>query len=243
MTMNATPTHHGLLRRIAMLILLAMPVPVAFAAPSKNAYFGENTTPNVIALLPTPPDVGTPEDAADRASSLAVYAARTPAQSALGKSQNKLSVFHFSPLIGPWFQKTKLPATDTLFAEIDREIAPLIEGAKKYYQRPRPAQVASDIFKDAIAKDDSGSYPGGHATRATLYGMLLAELFPQQRDAIMIQSRAIGWLRVTGGVETPLDVYAGRVFGRALAQALARNPGFLADFEAVREEIAAATAP
>ncbi len=241
--MNATPTHHGHLRRIALLILLALPVPLAFAAPSKNAYFGANTTPNVIALLPMPPEVGTPEEAADRESSLSVHAARTPAQIALGKSQNKLTVFHFSPAIGEWFQKAKLPKTDALFAKIDREVVPLIESAKKYYQRPRPAQVASDHFKDAIAKDETGSYPGGHATRATLYGMMLAELFPNQRAAIMAQSREIGWLRVTGGVETPLDVYAGRVFGRALAQSLARNPEFLADFEAIREEIAALATP
>lgn len=238
-TMKAPQTNPRRLCDTALLALFPAMASLAFAAPAKDAYFGENTTPSVVALLPMPPDVGSPEDAADRASSLAVYSARTPEQVSLGKSQDKLTVFLFSGCIGDWFQKTKCPKTDALFQKIDRELAPLIESAKRYYERPHPVQVDSERFRDVIAKNTSGSYPGGHATRAAFYSIVLAELFPERRAEIATHGREIGWLRVTGGVDTPLDVYAGRVFGRALAQALMRNPGFLVDFEEVRDEVAA----
>lgn len=215
----------------------------AMAEPEKKNYFDENTTPNVIALLPMPPAVGTEEENADRESALKVYLARTPAQFELAKKQGRFSVFHFSRSIGPWFQKGKLPRTEALFAQLDRETAALVSSAKKYYQRPRPAQIDSATYTQVISKDsNSGSYPSGHSMRGTLYGLLLAEIFPNARDTIHAQGREIGWLRVQGGMDTPLDVYAGRVFGRACAFSLMRHPDFLSDFEAVRKELAAAAA-
>jgi acid phosphatase (class A) len=240
--MKTPPTDPGTRRNLTLLMLLITGAICTHAAPAKNAYFGENTTPDVFMLLPMPPDVGSQEEAADRGGSLVVYAARTPEQVALGKAQNKLTVFHFSRVLGSWFQKANLPKTDALFSKLDREVIPLIENAKKYYQRPHPSQIDSDHFKDAIAKDETGAYPSGHATRATLYGIILVELIPNQRAATMALSREMAWLRVTGGVETLLDVFAGRVFGRALGQALMHNPEFLADFEEVRKEITTAIA-
>jgi acid phosphatase (class A) len=240
--MKTPPTNPGTRHNLMLLVLLITGAACAHAAPAKTAYFGENTTPNVLTLLPMPPDVGSQEEAADRAGSLAVHTARTPEQVALGKEQDKLTVFHFSRVLGSWFQKANLPKTDALFAKIDREVILLIENAKKYYQRPHPSQIDSEHFKDVIARDETGAYPSGHATRATLYGNILVELIPNQRAATMALGREMAWLRVTGGVETLLDVFAGRVFGHALGQALMRNPEFLADFEEVREEITAAIA-
>ncbi|MDF9832019.1 acid phosphatase (class A) [Ereboglobus sp. PH5-5] len=244
--MNATTMPLGKLRKAAVLALLLLPVQLVlvFAAPDKKAaYFSDATTPNIVALLPMPPDAGTQEDLADRESSFAVYSARTPGQTAKGKAQDKLNVFHFSPSIGSAFKKGAIPKTEALFAQVDREVRTMITNAKKYYQRPYPAQVDSERFKDAIAKGDIGSYPCRNSTTGTLYALLLAEFFPDQRAAILEQGREEGWLRVQGGVVTPLDVYAGRVLGRSLASSLARNPQFLVDFEEARAELAEAMAP
>lgn len=239
--MNAIPTiRRGALRGTTLVLLSVLAASLAFAAPAPQVkYFNDATTPNIIALLPMPPDAGTQEEIADRESSAAVFAARTPEQIARAKTQNKLSVFDYSLAPGTPLEKAKLPKTDALFARLDGEIIPLIAGAKKYYQRPRPVQIDSKRFADAIAKEPTEAYPGGHAARGTLYALLLAELYPAHRDALMEQGLETGWLRVQGGMVTPLDVYAGRVLGRALALSLLSNPEFLVDFEEARAEITA----
>lgn len=224
------------------LLFPAAPSLEAAGDPEKKAFFDDHNTPNIAALLPMPPDAGSQEDMADREASFAVYSTRTPEQFARGKAQKNLTVFNFAPSKRDWFKKGKLPKTEALFAQLEREVKALTDKAKKYYQRPRPAQVDSKRFADVISKEDTGSYPSCHSTHGTLYALLLIELFPHQRAALHAQGREAGWLRVQGGMETPLDVYAGRVLGRTLAHALMRNPAFLSEFEAVRDELVSAAA-
>ncbi len=69
---------------------------------------------------------------------------------------------------------------------------------------------------------------------------VLVEIFPEHRDEILDKADESGWLRVQGGVHTPLDIYAGRTLGRAIAQAFLRSPEFQRDLAEVKAEIAEA---
>ena len=84
------------------------------------------------------------------------------------------------------------------------------------------------------------SYPSGHSTRGTVYAQVLAELFPEKREALVAKGRETGWLRVQGGVHYPTDIYAGRVLGQALARDFLASASFQADLAAVKAELAAA---
>jgi acid phosphatase (class A) len=68
---------------------------------------------------------------------------------------------------------------------------------------------------------------------------VLAEVFPARRAALLEKGRLIGWTRVEIGVHTPQDIYAGRVLGQALAQAVLRDSAFQQELAAVRAEVAA----
>jgi acid phosphatase (class A) len=116
------------------------------------------------------------------------------------------------------------------------------DDAKNVFQRPRPYHVAPDRFPHSIEHESPThySYPSGHSTRATVFAGLLAELWPDQREAILATGRECGWLRVEGGVHYPTDIYADRVLGQAIVRELLRNPAFQRDFAAVRAELAAA---
>ena len=110
------------------------------------------------------------------------------------------------------------------------------------WKRPRP-YIADPVRFDKVIEPDPNAtptYPSGHATRATLYALILVELFPEHRDEILAKARESGWLRVQGGVHTPLDIFAGRTLGQAIAQAFLRNPEFQHDLAEVKAEIAAA---
>jgi acid phosphatase (class A) len=93
-------------------------------------------------------------------------------------------------------------------------------------------------------REPSYGYPSGHSTRGTVYSLVLAELFPERKDAILAVGRTIGWDRVLLGVHFPTDIYAGRVLGQAVFRELMASPAFQHDLaEAKTEAQAAQPAP
>jgi acid phosphatase (class A) len=61
-----------------------------------------------------------------------------------------------------------------------------------------------------------------------VFALLLAELFPDKRDALLAISRGIGWRRVLG-----------RVLGQAIVREFLANPAFQHDLAEAKAELAA----
>ena len=74
----------------------------------------------------------------------------------------------------------------------------------------------------------------------TALALVLADLFPDKREAILAEGRAIGWHRVQLGRHYPTDIYAGRVLAQAIVQEMKKNKRFEKDFAEAKAEIAAA---
>lgn len=218
-------------------LLLVLATATSFAT---GPYLKTNA-PDAAVLLPPPPPLGSPEDEADRDEAFRIYSSHTPEQFALGEEQQDLTIFHLSAKIVPWFQAGKFPKTESLFREVEAEASQANRAAKQLWKRPRPYMADPVRFSHVVEHEENPSpgYPSGHATRATLYALLLSELFPEHREALLAKGRESGWLRVQGGVHTPLDIYAGRTMGQALAHALLENPAFQADLAGAKAEIAA----
>ncbi len=223
------------MRSLLLLLALVSMVPLR-AAPAK--YLADSHT-DVLTLLAPPPVKGSQEDAVDFQTVLKVYATATPAETALATDEHVLTIFHYAPAIGPWFQKGKFPKTEALFAEVEAETKAVTSAGKAHWQRLRPYQVDPVAIPHAVEHEKltDYSYPSGHSTRGTIYALLLAELFPAQREAILAKGREVGWLRVKGGVHYPTDIYAGRVLGQALARDFLANPAFQADLAAAKAEL------
>ena len=202
-------------------------------------------TPDTIALLAPPPAAGTSEARADLENTFIIHTAATPAELALAKDENKLTIFHFAPAIGTWFAPGKLPKTEALFQAVEAEAKTTTDDAKKFFQRPRPYHLEPARFPHSVEHEDPThySYPSGHSTRGTVFALLLAELLPDHRDAILAKGREAGWLRVQGGVHFPTDVYAGRVLGQELARDFLHSESFQHDLAEARAELAAAAKP
>ncbi len=226
-------------RSFLYLCLAALVAAPLSAADLKYLAAGQ---PDPIVLLAPPPVAGSAEDAADLESAFRVYSAATPAERARGTDEVKLTIFHFAPAIGPWFVPGKFPKTEALFKEVEAEANVVKNLAKAHWQRIRPYHVDPARFPAAIEHEDRTdyAYPSGHSTRGTTYALLLAELFPDRRDALLAKGRDTGWLRVLGGVHYPADIYAGRVLGQELARQFLASPAFQRDLAAARAELAAA---
>lgn len=226
------------------LLLLAFSFLAFVAVPLRAAEtkYLPARTPDAIQLLAPPPATGSPEDRQDLDATYRVYSAATPEQTARGKDEVTLTIFHFTPVIGPWFQPGKFPQTEALFKKVEAEAKAVTNLAKQHWQRIRPYHLEPGLFPNAIEHEPRTdySYPSGHSTRGTTYALLLAELFPEKRDALLAKGRDTGWLRVLGGVHYPTDIYAGRVLGQALAREFLRSEAFQRDLAAARTELAAA---
>ena len=101
----------------------------------------------------------------------------------------------------------------------------------------RPYQV--DPALSLGYPEPSYSYPSGHSLRGTVYAGVLAELFPDKKEAILAVGRNIGWDRVLIGKHFPTDVVAGRVLAKAILRELLASPAFQHDFAEAKAEVAA----
>ncbi|MFC5743164.1 phosphatase PAP2 family protein [Dyella tabacisoli] len=197
----------------------------------------------IVLAPPSPP--GSPEDLADRAITERIYAeARGRNDAALAKHEETFDVFAFAQVLGPNFDAKHLPHTAALFTEVQKETAKAVKEAKDYYQRARPCPLdacSTDPEGDAkSAKKKSFGYPSGHSSRAAVFAALLGKLLPQKTDALAMYAHDVGWRRVVRGAHTPQDIYAGRVFGQALARDFLANPNLQHDLDEAAAELKAA---
>jgi acid phosphatase (class A) len=223
----------GLWRRAYVIALLLLAAPALAQAPYLTAGH-----PDGVALLAPPPTAGSPEAAADLASARAVFKARTPEELYRAKKDSALSMFIFGPAIGPAFQPGKFPKIEALFEKVKASIGVAIDLPKNHWKRKRPYVLDPELSLGA--PEPSFGYPSGHSARGTVYALLMAELFPDKKDAILEIGRTIGWDRVLIGKHFPTDVQAGRVLGQAIFREVSASPAFQHDLAEAKAEVLAA---
>jgi acid phosphatase (class A) len=79
-------------------------------------------------------------------------------------------------------------------------------------------------------------------TRAYAWAAVLAEIFPEQRDALLARAAHAGWGRVLAGVHYPTDVVAGKLLAAAVVAELKKSAAFNAAVAKCRAEAAALVA-
>jgi len=212
---------------------------LCLASPLRaDDHYLEPGHPDGVALLAPPPAPGSAEEAADLQMSREVVKARTSAETTTAVEDMKLNVFNFAQVIGPEFQPGKFPKTEALLAKVKTEMRPCVDAAKEHWQRLRPYQM--DPTLAFTRPEKSTSYPSGHSSVGTVQSLVLAELFPEKREAILALGRRIGWDRVLTGYHFYTDVQAGRVMGQAIVREMMASPAFQHDLAEAKAEIAAA---
>lgn len=218
------------------LFLSALVLWLSAPADAGEVYFARGWTNGIMLLMP-PPEPDSDEQAADLASARAVFRARTPAEEARAVKQASLSFYNFAPAIGPSFVPGRYPQLEKLFLTVRTNITEAIDIPKDHWQRQRPYEL--DETLQFGRPERCPSYPSGHAARGVVQSFLLAELFPDKREAILAIGREIGWDRVLIGKHFPTDIAAGRVLGKAIVRELMANPTFQRDWAAVKAEVKA----
>jgi len=191
-----------------------------------------------IALLPPPPAPHSPEDVADRDAAFRIYSARTDEEMVTARAEHRVTLDAFAQAMGPVYEEGKFPKLDKLFEAVGTEVKAAVDQSRDHWKRLRPNVADPARFKKPGDPEKTWAYPSGHAAQGICFALLLAEVFPDRRDAILKKGREIGWVRIQAGVQTPLDNQAGEMLGRALAMAYMHEPAFLQDLAAVNAQVA-----
>jgi acid phosphatase (class A) len=227
--------------RLATASMVTLAAGTAAQVHAADVYLTRPQVQQAMAILPPPSPPGTAEDQADRAATDRAFAARSPEDFNAALQEEKFDAFAFAAVIGPNFRADRLPHVAALFKEAEHETKEAVDESKDHWMRVRPCPPESACAKHPDeAKKKSYGYPSGHSSRATVDALLLAQLFPQDSDALMQHARDIGWRRVVKGVHTLQDIYGGRVFGQSLADAMLTSPVMQRDLAAARAELRAA---
>lgn len=207
-------------------------------ASAQNQSYLTPGKPDVLALLAPPPEPGSAEQDADLAEVRTVSAAATMDQKAAAFAEKKFTVYNFTVPVGGFFKEAKLPKTTAFFKRVQEDAASVVDSSKDVYRRPRPYVIDRSLANGKL--ETSFSYPSGHSTETMTLGLVLAEIFPEKRDAILAHARLMGWHRVQIARHYPTDIYAGRVLAQAIVREMDANPQFQHDLAEVKAEVAAA---
>lgn len=117
------------------------------------------------------------------------------------------------------------------------EVADYIKHWKEEYPRPRPyaEDAAIQPCYERFLKPQE-SYPSGHAANGLTAALLIAEVMPARRQALIARGIRYGDNRVACGVHHPSDVYHGRMVASAYVPLLLKNPVFREELECARIE-------
>lgn len=187
-------------------------------------------------LLGDPPADDSPQHRNEMATLLFLQNRRTAEEiNRCRQEARRPAVWNFASVLGDNFTLTTHPLLGALAEEVRDNGEPVIEAAKRNWDRPRPYRVDPAIHP-CVPLEHSASYPSGHATWGMLWGIVLSNIFPDQRDALMARGRQLGDDRYLAGIHYPSDVVAGQKLGAEIAKRLLANRNFRIELDSVRRE-------
>lgn len=202
-----------------------------------STHFAKPTSVDCAKVLPAPPEPGTLAGLADLEAVLQAQAWRTPEHVAWAKRVDKNDPFMWSDVIGAWFTRANLPVTAAFLKEVDEDRHEITEVAKKLFARARPWTIDPRV-QPCVGKPANLSYPSGHASSIFTRAGVLAELFPEKRDALFAFAHRAGWGRIYAGVHYPSDVVGGWLLAESIVAEIKKSPAFHERLKAARAEVA-----
>jgi acid phosphatase (class A) len=220
---------------LAPVLFLALLVSIpAFAADTSCP---EPRVP-VSALLLPPPKQGSAETRAELQELLRLQESRTAAQAKHASGDHHRTVERFLGEIG--IKVKELPPFASHFFDcLARTTEHEVHEAKAKFNRARPYKLPHNklhILK-TVGRDDSPSYPSGHAAYGMVAGLVLARMLPERKQEIFNRIEDFGYSRLVSGVHFRSDVYAGEIAGGAIVASLFENDAFRDAFARAKPEL------
>lgn len=185
-------------------------------------------------IIPPPPAKGSPAEKADLDGVLAFQDHPTKQELDHAERSVAFTVFSFSEVLGPEFRAESYPETAKFFKRLAVTANEPKNFLKDTYHRERPYRAYPGQVKELVDEEHGYSYPSGHSNRAWLFALVLGDLVPACRNALLYSAMQVCNDRVIGGMHYPSDMMASRVLAEELHRILLNNPDFTRDLEQLR---------
>jgi acid phosphatase (class A) len=208
-------------------------------------YLGKEL-PDSLVLLPAPPAPTSAAFKQDEEVSRASQTLRGTPRYALATSDANLGFPHaagvFACALDVPITEHGSPRLYLLLRRVLTDAGLATYGAKNNYNRVRPfvhfnEHTCEPKDEEFLRKD--GSYPSGHTSIGWAWALVLTEIAPERRDALLARGRSYGESRLVCNAHWQSDVIEGRAVGAGTVAVLHANPTFKADVEAAKREIEA----
>src|SRR6266849_1266397 len=162
-------------------VALLMPLPLE-SAPGP-AYLPPDAD-DFRAILADPPAKGSEETRRELEIVLREQSRRTAADVARIQAEAQRMVVAFAEVLGPKLTARDLPLTFALIKNVGSDTGDRIDDSKAVWKRPRPYEDDPRV-KPAIPPAAGSSCPAAKAASAWLYAVVLGELVPEKRSALL----------------------------------------------------------
>lgn len=202
-------------------------------ADKNSSYITKDIYAELKAQIPNFPAAGSAAQAADEAELHQAQKIRTKEDCARAATEVVVTLqsFYGKPYgdLTP-DQVTKLAP---FFDRVREAGGPYIGQIKQGYTRVRPYEYVKGL-NPCINREHSYAYPSGHATLASLYSLVLIDLFPENKAVLEKRASQIAQDRVLGGVHHPSDIKQGMKLGAMLHAEMLKSSGYMADVQKYR---------
>jgi hypothetical protein len=134
---------------------------------------------------------------------------------------------------GSLFQSNNLPKTGAFFWRVQADTDRVTDIVKVAFRRPRPIPEIASFYGER----QTNGFPSGHAVRGVVFSLIVAEMFPEDSEAITTQGAEVGWSRARILMHYPTDIRAGFELGTNIFNELNRNPRFAKDLAESKKEV------
>lgn len=217
--------------------------PMTGTLPSRG-YLAPEAMPDAAALLPPPPAAGSAALAEDHRAEQRALDLRGSPRWALAQADadlwNPTATGALSCAAGRVIGPATTPRLDALLRKAASDLGRISAGVKQRYGRSRPFETnAQPTCTPEMEQGlrSNGSYPSGHATIGYGWALIVADLLPARRDALLARGRAFADSRRVCNVHFRSDVAAGMSLTGPVLAALRADPGFRTDLAAARAEL------
>ncbi len=231
-------------------VRLCLSLPALFLIQTANAQTPRKlfVTPeqlNAASILPSPPANNSSKTLEELADLHRIQNTRSTEQVARAQADDKEeSMFVFADVVGPRFNRGSLPLTALLSDHVKANESVIVNPAKVLFRRPRPYHL--DPTLRPVCKTTENlmdySYPSGHGTTGYLEALVLVQMVPEMRDAILTRADDYAHNREVCGVHYTSDEAASKLVAHAIISLMFNNPEFTAELEAAKIELRTALA-
>ena len=211
-----------------------------------EGYLPPDSVPDSLRLLPPPPGKGSLAYDLDVANAESTFPLQGSARWEVAAIDANLhfpeAAAIYSCTLGIPITKEGTPRLYTLLQRTLSDAGLATYKAKNNYQRSRPFMVNGKPIcspnEEEMLRGD-GSYPSGHTAAGWAWALILSEIAPERRDAILARGVEYGKSRYMCNVHWLSDVQASQVIASGTVAQLHNDPVFRADLRAARAEVQA----